>query len=369
MAWKRLMTITRLQSEFGMVKNLLARSYLSINKFDCFTGNKRLFYSHERFQSSYVGIKSNEEVQPNVEYSSTKFSDIIGIDEAKAKLKEIVHYLRDPKFFTHLGGKFPKGFFLVGPPSTGKTMLARAVAGEVGVPFFSCSGSEFKDKFAGARRMSDLFAAAKKQSPCIIFIDAIDAIGAGQNQLLVEIDGVKENDGIIVIAATNVPESIDEALLRPGRFDRYAIVSKPDVEARRQILESHMSKFLKADDVDLMIIAKKTNGFSGADLAKDGAKVVTMNNLEFARWDEIMKDERSEHHGNQSDGYGPSISRHTRSSVLTSYAYGYEPSIGRHTRHTSPSVHTSYTYGYKPEISSYTGVTSPSVLLTGYMYD
>ncbi|KAK4477587.1 hypothetical protein RD792_016823 [Penstemon davidsonii] len=255
-----------------------------------------------------LGLGLREHVQPTME-SNTKFSDVKGLDEAKAELEKIVHYLRDPKHFTRRGGKLPKGVLLVGPSGTGKTMLARAIAGEAGVPFFSCSGSEFKEMAVdvGARRVRDIFAAANRWSPCIIFIDEIDAIGWRHNpkdqqdmkmtldQLLYEIFKFNRNEGNIVIAATN----FRKALVRRGWFDRRIDVPNPDVEGRRQILEAHMLKVLKAEDVDLMIIARGTLGFSGADLANlitiaahkaemDCSLAVSMADLEHAKDKIIM---------------------------------------------------------------------------------
>jgi cell division protease FtsH len=243
------------------------------------------------------------------------FDDVAGIDEAKDELEEVVEFLRDPQKFQRLGGKIPKGLLLVGPPGTGKTLLARAIAGEANVPFFTISGSDFVEMFVGvgASRVRDMFEQGKKNAPCIIFIDEIDAVGRHRgaglgggndereqtlNQLLVEMDGFEANEGVILIAATNRPDVLDPALLRPGRFDRQVVVPNPDVLGREKILKIHMRKVPLAPDVEPRIIARGTPGFSGADLAnlvneaalyaaRSGKRVVTMADFEFAK-DKVM---------------------------------------------------------------------------------
>src|SRR5262249_1702415 len=213
-----------------------------------------------------------------------RFGDVAGVDEAKEELKEIVEFLRNPKKYTSIGGRIPKGVLLVGPPGTGKTLLARAVAGEAKVPFFSLSGSEFVEMFVGvgAARVRDLFAQAESKAPCIVFIDELDALGKVRvqtpmgsheereqtlNQLLAEMDGFDGRKGIIIMAATNRPEGLDPALLRPGRFDRHARVDKPDVRGREEILRIHVKTVKIATNVDLKVVAARTAGFAGADLA------------------------------------------------------------------------------------------------------
>lgn len=248
------------------------------------------------------------------------FKDVAGVDEAKQELEEVVEFLRDPQKFQRLGGKIPRGLLLVGPPGTGKTLLARAIAGEAGVPFFTISGSDFVEMFVGvgASRVRDLFEQGKKNAPCIIFIDEIDAVGRHRgaglgggndereqtlNQLLVEMDGFEANDGVILIAATNRPDVLDPALLRPGRFDRQVVVPNPDVIGREKILAVHAQKVPLAANVDLMVIARGTPGFSGADLANlinEGAllaarrnrRTVSMAELEEAKDKVMMGSER-----------------------------------------------------------------------------
>ena len=243
------------------------------------------------------------------------FEDVAGIDEAKQELEEIVEFLKDPQKFQRLGGKIPKGVLLVGPPGTGKTLLARAIAGEANVPFFTISGSDFVEMFVGvgASRVRDMFEQGKKNAPCIIFIDEIDAVGRHRgaglgggndereqtlNQLLVEMDGFESNEGVILIAATNRPDVLDPALLRPGRFDRQVVVPNPDILGREKILKVHMRKVPLSPDVDAKVIARGTPGFSGADLsnlvneaallaARIGKRVVTMAELEAAK-DKVM---------------------------------------------------------------------------------
>ncbi|HEY6420996.1 MAG TPA: ATP-dependent zinc metalloprotease FtsH [Candidatus Binataceae bacterium] len=243
------------------------------------------------------------------------FADVAGIDEAKDELEEIIQFLRDPKRFTRLGGRIPKGVLLVGPPGTGKTLLARAIAGEAGVPFFSISGSDFVEMFVGvgASRVRDLFVQGKKHAPCIIFIDEIDAVGRHRgaglggghdereqtlNQLLVEMDGFEANEGVILVAATNRPDVLDPALLRPGRFDRRVVVPRPDVRGREGILRVHTRKVPLSDDVNVDKLARSTPGFAGADLenlvneaallaARRNKDKVEMNDFELAK-DKVM---------------------------------------------------------------------------------
>jgi len=248
------------------------------------------------------------------------FKDVAGVDEAKEELQEIIEFLKEPQKFQKLGGRIPKGVLLMGPPGTGKTLLARAVAGEANVPFFSISGSDFVEMFVGvgASRVRDLFEQGKKNAPCIVFIDEIDAVGRHRgaglggghdereqtlNQLLVEMDGFESNEGVILVAATNRPDVLDPALLRPGRFDRRIVVNRPDVKGREGILTVHTRKIPMSDDVDVQVLARGTSGFSGADLAnlvneaalnaaRYNRKTVRMVDFEFAKDKVLMGSER-----------------------------------------------------------------------------
>ncbi len=258
--------------------------------------------------------------QLNENQTRVTFSDVAGVDEAKDELQEVIAFLKDPKKFTRLGGRIPKGCLLVGPPGTGKTLLARAIAGEAGVPFFSISGSDFVEMFVGvgASRVRDLFVQAKKQAPCIVFVDEIDAVGRQRgaglggghdereqtlNQLLVEMDGFEANDGVILIAATNRPDVLDPALLRPGRFDRRVVVPRPDIKGREGILAVHSRRVPLEGDVDIRVLARGTPGFAGADLenlvneaallaARNDKDKVNMNDFELAKDKVMMGTER-----------------------------------------------------------------------------
>ncbi len=267
-----ILMILSLLSPFGILIIFFIFWFLLMGSNQGASGNKTMSFGKSR--ARMMGVSDKTKVT---------FDDVAGVDEEKEELQEIVEFLKSPKKFTDMGARIPKGVLLVGQPGTGKTLLAKAVAGEAGVPFFIISGSDFVEMFVGvgASRVRDLFDQAKRNAPCIIFIDEIDAVGRQRgaglggghdereqtlNQLLVEMDGFGTNEGVIVLAATNRPDVLDKALLRPGRFDRQIVVSAPDVKAREQILEVHSRKKKIADDVDLKTIAKNTAGFAGADL-------------------------------------------------------------------------------------------------------
>ena len=271
-------------------------------------GNKALSFGKSRAKLSSSSQKK------------VTFKDVSGVDEAKEELQEIIEFLKEPQKFQKLGGRIPKGVLLMGPPGTGKTLLARAVAGEANVPFFSISGSDFVEMFVGvgASRVRDLFEQGKKNAPCIVFIDEIDAVGRHRgaglggghdereqtlNQLLVEMDGFESNEGVILVAATNRPDVLDPALLRPGRFDRRIVVNRPDVKGREGILAVHTKKIPLSDDVNIHVLARGSSGFSGADLAnlvneaalnaaRYNQKVVRMLDFEFAKDKVMMGSER-----------------------------------------------------------------------------
>ena len=294
-----LITILGLISPFGIIIIALLFLFLTMNSNSQGGGSKSVSFG-----------KSKARMMTPADKNKITFADVAGVDEEKEELEEIVEFLKNPAKFTNMGARIPKGVLLVGQPGTGKTLLAKAVAGEAGVPFFIISGSDFVEMFVGvgASRVRDLFEQAKRNSPCIIFIDEIDAVGRQRgaglggghdereqtlNQLLVEMDGFSPNEGVIVMAATNRPDILDKALLRAGRFDRQIVVSAPDVLAREQILEVHARKKRIAEDVDLRTIAKNTAGFVGADLenvlneaallsARRNLKEIGMNEIEDA---------------------------------------------------------------------------------------
>ena len=302
-------------SGLGWVLLINALPFLLLIGFLAFTlrqmqagGNKALSFGKSRAK-----LLNNQQKR-------VTFKDVAGVEEAKEELEEIIEFLKDPQKFQKLGGKIPKGVLMVGPPGTGKTLLAKAVAGEANVPFFSISGSDFVEMFVGvgASRVRDLFEQGKKNAPCIIFVDEIDAVGRHRgaglggghdereqtlNQLLVEMDGFESNDGVILMASTNRPDVLDPALLRPGRFDRQVVVSYPDVRGREGILKVHTRKIPLDDSINVNVIARGTPGFTGADLAnlvneaalaaaRRNQKVVTMNDLEFAKDKVMMGPER-----------------------------------------------------------------------------
>ena len=265
-------TLLSLITPFGLLIIFLIFWFFMMSSTGGQNGSKTMTFGKSRARMLNVAEKNK-----------INFDDVAGVDEEKEELEEIVEFLKNPKKFTDMGARIPKGVLLVGAPGTGKTLLAKAVAGEAGVPFFIISGSDFVEMFVGvgASRVRDLFEQAKRNAPCIIFIDEIDAVGRQRgaglggghdereqtlNQLLVEMDGFSANEGVIVLAATNRPDVLDKALLRAGRFDRQIVVGAPDVKAREQILEVHSKKKKLADDVDLKVIAKNTSGFAGADL-------------------------------------------------------------------------------------------------------
>jgi cell division protease FtsH len=316
--------ITQLQQKGVVIKaepppqpSLLANLLLSLLPFALMIGivvwlSRRAMGQQGGGGLMSIGKSKAKLLQPG---TPVTFDEVAGIDEAKEDLQEVVEFLRDPQKFQRLGGRIPRGVLLVGPPGTGKTLTARAVAGEANVPFFTISGSDFVEMFVGvgASRVRDMFEQAKKNAPCIIFIDEIDAVGRHRgaglgggndereqtlNQLLVEMDGFEANEGVIIIAATNRPDVLDPALLRPGRFDRQIVVPNPDVVGREKILRVHVRKVPLAPDVDLKVIARGTPGFSGADLmnlvneaallaARRGKRIVTMREFEDAK-DKVM---------------------------------------------------------------------------------